>query len=231
MWPFSYRIDHATLFFMPFSRYLYAILLGSLLFLNGIPTQVNACDPLGCLVINKDQDILALVTITQVEKENVLASIDHVYSSRLSPFKKQLPIRLEQNTSWGLSSPQINDHYFISLSCSNERCVTKWGAWQVDSQNFKTARLLHIRFGDDAAIQWLMNGNGSEFYGDENKMFARTAQGDIEIYPAYPSGFTTSQISKKQSALWLSKLLAGISLISIAAFIITKKYSSKLKRS
>lgn len=216
---------------MSFSRYLYAILLGFFLFLSSFPIQVNACDPLGCLVINKDQDILALVTITQVEKDTALASIDHLYSSKLFPLKKQLPIRLEQNTSWGLSSPQVNDHYFISLSCANELCATKWGAWQVDSQNFKTARLLHIRYGDDAAIQWLMNGNGSEFYGVENKMFARTAQGDIEIYPMYPSQAVTSQISKQQRTLQLSKLLAGISLISIAAFIIVKRSSFSLKKS
>lgn len=207
-----------------FFRYLYPILLGSFLFFSFSPIQARACDPLGCLVIDKDQDILALVTVTEVEKDSALVSLDHVHASKLGSLKKQLRIHLEPDAHVGLSSPQINDHYFISLSCSNELCRTKWGAWQVDSPDFKTARLLNIRHGDDAAVQWLLNGNGSEFYSAENKMFARTTQGDIEIYPAYPSDAVLSQISKQHSTSWQGKLLAGISALSVAVFVIAKRY-------
>ncbi len=51
--------------------------------------------------------------------------------------------------------------------------------------DFKTAKLVDIRSGDDAAIEWLMNGKGKEFYGENDNTYAVTSDGEFEIYPEY----------------------------------------------
>lgn len=160
---------------------------GSMLSIALSSIAVSACDPLGCLLIGKDQDALFLITVTRTEKQKAVARVEHTYARKSPQPDNRIQIKLSQDTSWNPFLPDVGDYYFVSLACPERVCSIKWGAWKVDGPNYRTAKLLKIRHGDDAAIQWFLNGNGSEVYGVENKMFAKTPSGDIEIYPHYPS--------------------------------------------
>jgi hypothetical protein len=143
---------------------------------------VHACDPLGCLLINKEQDLLAVITVTASDTGTAQATIDHAYFKSWR-VPRPLEIEITTTTQWGFWSPRLGDHYFISLQCETEICTTKWGAWRVSGSDPSTAKLLEVSNGDHAAIQWFMNGKGSSFFGMENRMFAHTPTGDVEIYP------------------------------------------------
>lgn len=88
--------------------------------------------------------------------------------------------------------PKVGAHYFISLSCEVYFC-TPLAAWEVDGTDFRTAKFIQIRFDDDAAVQWFMHGQGREFYSVSGHMFARTPQGDVEIYPHYPEEVSSTE--------------------------------------
>ncbi len=189
------------------------ILLTTLLLLSQPSKNAQACDPLGCLVIGKEQDALLLVTVTDIENEIAATKINHVYARRKSSIKSDVDIKFNQDTQWNAFLPDIGDHYLVSISCPEKTCDIKWGAWEVDRADYKTAKLLQIRHGDDAAIQWLLNENGNEFYGVENKMFAKTAHGDIEIYPTHPSRTTESLTSDNLSPF--ERIFSDLSMIFI----------------
>ncbi len=169
-----------------------------------------ACDPLGCLVTQKDQDLLALVRITGVNDKEASATVEHVHSTQFLLKPKQVRILLQPELDWGLISPAIGDHYFVSLVCPENVCRIQWGAWQTDSGNYKTTKLLNIHSPDHAAVQWLMNGRGSSFYGSKNRMIAVTAEGECEIYPrnlcslsAHSEKRPTSSRAKRSTAFSL----------------------------
>ena len=148
-----------------------------------VPLLVFACDPLGCLLIGKDQDMLAIVSVSSVNGRVARVTADHYYDqSQLKP-KSPFLIDFVNGTPGTPLTPEVGDHYFASLACDGLRCEPKWGVWEVDNADFRTAKLLDIRGGDDAAIQWFMNGKGSDFYSSEDRTYARTKNGNVEIYP------------------------------------------------
>ncbi len=153
------------------------------------PLKVSACDWLGCFLGNHErgENVLALVTVTEVNRDSAQAVPEHIYqrTNFLFWFKRLFSIKLDGRLLRGDAEPKIGAHYFASLNCGVVFCEPLYSP-EVDSADFRTAKLVQINSGDDAAVQWFMNGKGSDFYSEREKTFARTAQGDVEIYPNYP---------------------------------------------
>lgn len=129
------------------------ILVASFLF---VPV-VHACDPTGCLMIGKEQDILAIVTVTSVNEGIATVTADHFNKvSRIQP-KETFQIDFTNGTPWFPLTPEIGKHYFTSLACKDLLCQPKWGTWEVDSTDYQHAKLTEKRLGDDASVEWFMN--------------------------------------------------------------------------
>lgn len=200
---------------MKYFSWKHLVCLGAFVLLVVHPSRAFACDPLGCLLIGKDQDMLALVTVTQVEVDATAVVIpEHVYEHPFFQFaKRSFTIQFQKGTPWITLDPKEGAHYFVSLKCAKDVCVPAWGAWEVDGANFETAKLVNVRSGDDAAIQWYMNGKGSDFYGVGEKMFARTVTGDVEIYPE--PGSVKSLVLHYWIAGFLILICAGLGIYLI----------------
>ncbi len=129
------------------------ILVASFLF---VPV-VHACDPTGCLMLGKEQDILAIVTVVSTEGEIATVTADHFNKvSRIKP-TEMFQIDFSSGTPWSPLVPEVGKHYFTSLACEDLFCRPKWGTWEVDSTDYQHAKLTNIRWGDDAAVEWFMN--------------------------------------------------------------------------
>lgn len=144
-----------------------------------------ACDPTGCLMGGHKQDVLALVTVTATNGEIATVTVDHYYDASKLKSSETLQIDFTNGTPWYPLTPEVGKHYFVSLECPTSICLPKWGTWEVDSSDFRQAKLLAVRWGDDAAIQWFMNEKPGSFYGIGENMYVRTTSGDYEIYPDY----------------------------------------------
>ena len=199
---------------MKYFSWKHLVYLGALVLLVLHPSRALACDPLGCLIAGKDQDMLALVTVTEVQANATAeATPEHVYEHPFFQFaKNSFSIQFQDGAPWVTIDPKLGAHYFVSLKCAKDVCVPKWGAWEVDGVDFRTAKLVTIRGGDDAAVQWIMNEKGSDFYGIEEKMFARTALGDYEIYPEFRKVDALGSDGLKT----VSWILAGILVIALS---------------
>lgn len=164
-------------------RSLFSCLIFFSFFLFWALKPVFACDPIGCLLIGREQDILALVSVTGKEGDIIVVQGEHYYQpSRLRP---NTPIAIDfSNPLLSLIGvPEIGEHYFVSLSCADKICTPKWGIWRVDSANYQIATISHIRYGDDAIVQWFMNGKAKEFMSEGDKTFAILNGKRFEIFP------------------------------------------------
>ena len=187
--------------------------------LFGTARPAFACDPLGCLLAGQ-QDVLAIVTVTAVTGKEATVLSDYYYDLSLKKPNGPLRVDFSKGTPWVPIVPKDGAHYFISLSCKEMACVPKWGTWEIDSVDYRQAKLLEIKNGDDAAIQWFMNGKGSDFYGIEDKMYARTASGDFEIYPKYTAPQQTEKMNTTHIFLIL---MAGFGIFLIRIMTRTPK--------
>lgn len=209
------------------------LLLASIftLFLFTSTKQTFACDPLGCLLGGRGQDMLVLVTVTEVREKTVAAEPNHFYKQSIVQMQQPLTIDFSRGSPWFPLSPKIGDHYLVSLACTGVDCSPVWRTWQVDSADFTKAKLLEIRNGDDAAIQWVLNEKGYDFYGVYDKMYARMPDGDYEIYPGY------KKVSEKEntplSSLYIHRTPLLIAIGSAAAFVVLgiAAYTLSRKRS
>ncbi len=196
----------------------------------GVAKSALACDPLGCLLGGKDQDILALVTITAVDGEIATVTSEHFYDqSQIKP-SGSFTIDFTGGTPWFPLTPEVGKHYFVSLACEENNCVPKWGTWEVDNVDYQQARLLEIRNGDDAAIQWFVQGNKPDFFGDEGKTYVRTPGGVLEIFPEYKIAPGSYQIVRTEDRSDWFKLIYILSFGLVffgSIFLVWRKNKTK----
>lgn len=186
----------------------------SIFFFFQIASPAYACDPLGCLLSGKDQDILAIVTIQEVNEETVTVIGEHYYEESKQAPRKSFIIDFKQGAPWVSVIPQVGEHYFVSLACEQSVCFPKWGVWQVDGIDYQTTQFLHVQNGDDAAVEWFVNGKGSNFYGMGENMYARTDSGDFEIYPEQKQYLEILEKTNQQLGLWTNPYGVMVAVLS-----------------
>lgn len=209
-----------------------AALFAAMCLISGIAQPASACDPLGCLLGNKDQDLLAIVTVTAVQGKIATVIPRHIYKQRAYQPQETFTIDFNRGTPWHPIQPATGTHYFVSLACTNSTaCVPKWGTWEVDGPDYQTARLTEkITYSDDAAIQYFINGRGSDFYFANNKAFARTPDGDVEIFPLTPEEITSPSPLTSDIRQSLFHTVAPNIIIILALLALSISHARKERR-
>lgn len=204
-----------------------AFLLVMAAFSIGVAKPALACDPLGCLLIGKDQDILAIVTVSSVDGKIATVAADHFYDQSTTEPDGSFTIDFTDGSPWFPVTPEVGKHYLVSLACEETICVPKWGTWEVDSAVYQETRLLEIKNGDDAAIQWIAQGNTANFFGEEGRTYVKTPGGVLEIYPEYKIVRGPDQdveASEERSRIFKIIFIAFWAvLLVVVAFVVWKK--------
>lgn len=150
--------------------------------ISSFPGTAYACMGFGC---KTDLAILGEVVST----ENKIASVKpfHVFPNSKTPNHGEIKIEDTNNEL------QIGKKYALPLSIKENVYVPVWEILEVEGTSYENAKLLRLKNGDDASLQWWINTNGKEpefnFYGINNKLFVRIGNTespffqDIQVYP------------------------------------------------
>ncbi len=157
----------------------FLLIIGVISFL---PNTAYACMGFGC---KTDLAILGEV----ISSENNIATIKsfHVFPNSIGPNENEIKIEDTNNEL------QIGKKYALALSKKDEFYIPIWGILEIEGSSFENAKLLRLKNGDDASLQWWVNTNGKgpefNFYGVDNKLFVRIGNSespffqDIQVYP------------------------------------------------
>jgi hypothetical protein len=196
----------------------FAVSLSALL----LPHKALACDPIGCFLTGKDQNVVALVEVTSLSSEDITANPYYTFPMNIIKVPGPLHIRNFPKDR----DAQVGDRYLVSLQCEKKDCSIAWGIWAVTGNTLETTKLETIRFGDDAIIQTYISSGGTltDYYSRGDKTYLRTpSAGDMEIYPNIPEQFPGPDFFNIQ-------LLAGILLIVGGVLYFIWRKGSQIKK-
>ena len=153
-----------------------------------------ACDPLGCMLIGK-QDLLILGEVTAVNKNIVDIRINFIFpqSRLLSSVQSGQSIQTHTDPSiinaGGANMAEtvsIGKKYFLSLTKKDEAYVSAWGVYEVAGNEYQDVKLVSNKFPDDVAIQVFINSGGTktDFYFINNKIYLKEGNNDRLLNPS-----------------------------------------------
>ncbi len=159
--------------------YFVSLIFGFIAF---FPSTAYACMGFGC---KTDLAILGEV----VSIDNTIATVKpfHIFPNSETPRQNNISV---EDTNREL---QIGKKYALALSLRENTYVPVWEILEVDGTSYENAKLLRLKTGEDASLQWWINTNGKKpefnFYGVDNKLFVRIGNSespffqDIQVYP------------------------------------------------
>ena len=154
----------------------------SIILVITIPNTTNACMGFGC---KADMMILAEV----ISKENTTAHVKpfHIFPKSNLPTLDGILINDEENELG------IGKKYALSLIKNDDRYRANWDVLEVEGTSYQNVKLVSIKTGEDAWLQWWMNSNGKEpetnSYIVNDALFFRIGNPespffqDIQVYP------------------------------------------------
>lgn len=133
---------------------------------------------------------------------------------------------------------QVGKHYFLPLQCTNEACKPTYKAWEVDSTDFRIAKVITINSSVDAMAEWIMREQGRDFYSREGQTYARAVQGDVLIYSTgtsieVPSSTQVETHPDQEISpyLFFAKVFIPAGLLIIAFVLVFDRLNNKPKSS
>lgn len=184
-------------------------------FIAFFPSTAYACLGFGC---KTDLAILGEV----VSIDNTIATVKPFHIFPNSEISNQNNVQVEDIHH----ELQIGKKYALALSLRENAYVPGWEMLEVEGTSYENAKLLRLKNGDDASLQWWINTNGKKpefnFYGLNNKLFIRVGNSespffqDIQVYP------------KRLPAEQLVLIIIGsFALGSVSTYILCRKKKKK----
>ena len=164
-----------------YMKYIFSFLL-IISFIAFFPRTAYACMGFGC---KTDLAILGEVVST----DNDIATVKpfHIFPNSKTPNQNEVQIEDTNNEL------QIGKKYALALSIKENVYVPVWEILEVEGTSYENAKLLRLKNGDDASLQWWINTNGKgpefNFYGINGKLFVRIGKAespffqDIQVHP------------------------------------------------
>jgi len=140
-------------------------------------------------IIHEYQDALVVGEIVREIADSYKIDIKHVISGNLS----QKTITLQKNFKYFTKdTPSVGDFVVLSLDKKVLNYYIKWGAFKVDSGEYKTLKLFKYGLseglqGDLTTLERYINSDtkDNDFYFDDQKVYLKKANGEVElIYPS-----------------------------------------------
>lgn len=146
------------------------------------PSTVHACMGFGCKT-----DLAILGEVVSIENNVATVKPFHIFPN--STLRNQDNIKIE-NTNNELKNGK---KYALALSKKNDLYIPVWEILEIEGDSFDNAKLLRIKTGDDATLQWWINTNGNNpeisYYAINDNLFIRIGGDespfyrDIQVYP------------------------------------------------
>ena len=146
------------------------------------PSFTHACMGFSC---NSDVNILA--EVMTIENGIATAKPFHVFPDTDLSLEEKVRI---QNTDGQL---KVGKKYALALNKKDDFYTTSWDTLEIEGNSFENAKLIELKNGDDALLQWWINTNGEKpevsYYGINNKLFVRLGAMDspfsreLQVYP------------------------------------------------
>src|SRR3989338_1733410 len=190
-----------------------------------IAPTTYACDPLSCLLGGHKQDTLILgevmsapddmdnargIKIIFIFPQNQISSLKEGDEIGVRNFEGEINFYTEE-----AKMVAIDKKYVMSLNKDDNFYTPAWGTYEVAGSNYSDAKLVRIKYPDDAALQVFINSGGTErdFHFDGDKVFWRPSNGQKEklIY------------SKEKNILWYGAGIGALVLIGGIVLIASTK--------
>ncbi len=132
-------------------------------------------------------DLAILGEVISVEDGIATVRPFHVLPNSIEPNQNEIKIEDTNNVL------QIGKKYALALRKKDEFYVPFQTALEIEGDSFENAKLLRLKNGDDASLQWWINSDGKKpeinFYGIDDKLFVRIGKAespffqDVQVFP------------------------------------------------